>query len=174
MTALFGNLKFIAAHFPFDAHQKVEVHAFGFKPGFQIFTGIGAKLDEHFPFEHVDEDALGAREPASLHALRESLGSLASEASECVLGEVAWHRNSWKRFALQVFHSSGIARWELRQGAPVRSGRLMVGHIPGLPQNIRTNTFYTQGRIGGTGGEHGTVESSLQRSGKETPKRLKK
>ena len=154
MTALFGNLKFVPTHFPFDAHQKIEVHAFGFKPGFQIFTGIGAKLDEHFSLEHVDEDMLGAREPAGLHALRERFGSLASEAGEGVLGEVAWHRNSWKRFALQVFHSSGIARWELRQGAPVRSGRLMVGHIPRLPQNFRANTFYTQGRSEDERGVH--------------------
>jgi len=29
-----------------------------------------------------------------LHALRESLGALASEAGKRVLGKVAWHRNS--------------------------------------------------------------------------------
>jgi len=94
MAVLIGNLKFVATHFPFDAHERIEVHAFGFEPGFQIFAGIGAKLDEHFSLEHVDEDALGVGEPAGLHALRESLGSLASKASEGVLGEVAWHRGS--------------------------------------------------------------------------------
>src|SRR2546429_9725291 len=94
VIALLGNLKFIAVHFPFDADEKIEVHAFGLEPGFQIFAGIGAELDKHFPFEHVDEDALGAGEPAGLHALRESLSSPAREASEGVLGEVAWHRNS--------------------------------------------------------------------------------
>ena len=30
----------------------------------------------------------------SLHALRKSFSSLPREASECVLGKVAWHRNS--------------------------------------------------------------------------------
>jgi hypothetical protein len=94
ITVLIGNLKFVATHFPFDAHEKIEVHAFAFEPGFQILAGIGAELDEHFSLEHVDEDALGAREPAGLHALRESFGSLASEASEGVLGEVAWHGSS--------------------------------------------------------------------------------
>jgi hypothetical protein len=91
---LLSDLKFIAAHFPFDAHQKVEVHALGLEPGFQIFAGIGAKLDEHFSLEHVDENTLGACEPAGLHALRENFGSLAGEAGERVLGKVAWHRNS--------------------------------------------------------------------------------
>jgi len=88
------NLKFVAMHFPLNAHEKIKVHAFGFEPGFQIFTCVRAEFDKHFSFEHVDQDALRAGEAAGLHALRESFGSLASEASECVLGEVAWHRNS--------------------------------------------------------------------------------
>src|SRR5258708_38383097 len=80
------------------------MHAFGFQPGFQIFAGIGAELDEHFSFEHVDEDAFGMSEPSSLHALGESFGSLAREASERVLREVAWHRNSCVRIGVSVFH----------------------------------------------------------------------
>jgi hypothetical protein len=94
MIVLVGNLKLIAAHFPFDSNEKIEMHAFGLEPGFQVFTGIRTELDEHFSFEHIDEHTLRAREPAGLHALGESFGSLACEASERVLREIAWHRNS--------------------------------------------------------------------------------
>src|SRR5712664_2636625 len=91
---LICNLEFIAIHFPFDSNEKIEVHAFCLEPGFQLFAGIRTELDEHFSLEHIDEDTLRAREPASLHALGKSFGSLAGEASERVLGEIAWHRNS--------------------------------------------------------------------------------
>ena len=47
-----------------------EMHALGFKPGFQVLAGIGAEFDEHFSFQHVDEHALRMSEPSSLHALR--------------------------------------------------------------------------------------------------------
>src|ERR1700682_1394539 len=97
---LIGDLKFVAVHFPLDADQKIEMHTFGFQPGFQIFAGIGAEFDEHFSFEHVDEYAFGMSEPSGLHALGESFGSLAREASECVLREVAWHRNSCVRIGV--------------------------------------------------------------------------
>jgi hypothetical protein len=84
------------------------MHAFRLEPGFQIFAGIRAELDEHFSFEHVDEDTLRARESTGSHALGEGFSSLACEASERVLGEIAWHRNSWEQFELQVFHRSGF------------------------------------------------------------------
>ncbi len=45
----------------------------------------------------VDEHAFGMREPSGRHALGKCLGSLAREAGERVLGEVAWHRNSRKQ-----------------------------------------------------------------------------
>ena len=91
---LIGDLKFVAVHFPLDADQKIEMHPFGFQPGLQILAGIGAEFDEHFSLEHIDEDAFGMSEPSGLHALSESFGSLAREASERVLREVAWYRNS--------------------------------------------------------------------------------
>jgi hypothetical protein len=91
---LIGDPEFIAVHFPFNSNEKIEMHAFGFEPCFQILTGIRAELDEHSSFEHVDEYALRAREPAGLHSLGKSFGSLAGETSERVLREVAWHRNS--------------------------------------------------------------------------------
>src|SRR5712691_207416 len=96
-SLLIGDLKFAAVHFPLDADKKIEVHAFGFQPRFQILAGIGAEFDEHFSFEHVHEDAFRMSGPARLHALGKSFGSLAGEASERVLGEVAWHRNSYVR-----------------------------------------------------------------------------
>jgi hypothetical protein len=101
-----GRLKFVALHFPFDAHEKIEMHAFGFEPPFEGFAGVGAKFDEHFSFEHVDEDALGASRGAGLHALRESFSALAREASECVLREVPWHRNSWENLERKYFTQS--------------------------------------------------------------------
>src|ERR1700682_5873021 len=91
---LVSRLKFLALHFPLDTHEKIEVHAFGFEPAFEGLAGIGAKLDEHFPFEHVDEDALGASRAASLHSLGESFSALTGKARQRVLGEVAWHRSS--------------------------------------------------------------------------------
>jgi hypothetical protein len=91
---LLGDLKLIAAHFPFDANEEIEMHAFGLEPTFEDFAGIGAELDEHFAFEHVDEDALGASGTTGLHALGKSFSTLAGEAGESVLGKVAWHGNS--------------------------------------------------------------------------------
>src|SRR5205823_7531508 len=91
---LFGGLQLVSLHFPFDAHQKIEMHAFRFEPSFQRLARFRAKLHKHFPFKHVDQHALGARRPSGLHALRKSLRSLPREASECVLRKVAWHRNS--------------------------------------------------------------------------------
>lgn len=55
---LFGNLEFIAAHFPLDSNEEIEMHAFSSKPSFQVFAGIRAKFNKHFSFEHIDEDAL--------------------------------------------------------------------------------------------------------------------
>jgi hypothetical protein len=100
---LVGDLKFIAVHFPFDSNEKIEMHAFGLEPGFQIFAGIRAELDEHFSFEHIDEDTFRAREAAGLHALGKSFGSLASEAGESVLSKIAWHRNSRYEFDFKYF-----------------------------------------------------------------------
>jgi len=97
-VVLVGDLKFITMHFPFDSNEKIEMYAFGFEPGFQILAGIRAELDEHFSFEHVDEDTLRACESAGLHALGKSFGSLARKASKRVLGEVAWHWNSREQF----------------------------------------------------------------------------
>jgi hypothetical protein len=94
---LLGDLQGVAAHFPLDANEEVKVHAFGLEPAFESFAGIGAEFDEHFSFEHVDEDALGAGGAAGLHALGEGFGTLAGEAGESVLGEVAWHGNSCVR-----------------------------------------------------------------------------
>ena len=91
---LVRRLKLVALHFPLDAHEPIEMHGFGFEPAFESFAGIGAKFDEHFSFEHVDEDTLGASSAASLHALRESFGALAREAGERVLREIARHRGS--------------------------------------------------------------------------------
>jgi len=91
---LFGDLQLVAAHFPLDANQKIEVHAFGLEPAFEGFAGIGAEFDEHFSLEHVDEDALGAGGAAGLHALSEIFRALAGEASQRVLGEIARHGNS--------------------------------------------------------------------------------
>ena len=73
---------------------RIEVHAFGFEPAFEGFSRIGAKLDEHFSFKHVDENVLGASGAAGLHSLRESFSALAREAGQRVLCKVAWHRNS--------------------------------------------------------------------------------
>ena len=70
------------------------MHAFGFEPAFEGFAGVGTELDEHFSFEHVDANALGAGGAASLHALGEGFGALTGEAGQGVLGEVARHRNS--------------------------------------------------------------------------------
>src|SRR6267378_3849026 len=91
---LLGGLKFFAVHFPFDAHEKIEMHTFGFEPAFEGFAGIGAEFDKHFSFEHVDENALGASRAAGLHSLCESFSALAGEAGQGVPCEVAWHRNS--------------------------------------------------------------------------------
>ena len=89
-----SGLKLFSLHFPLDAHSKIEMHAFGFEPAFESFAGIGAELDKHFPFEHIDENALGASSAAGLHSLCESFSPLAGEAGQRVLGEVAWHGNS--------------------------------------------------------------------------------
>jgi hypothetical protein len=66
---LFGDLKFVAPHFPFDAHEEIEMHSFGFQPCFQVFAGIGKEFHEHFSFQHVDENAFRVSEAPSLHAL---------------------------------------------------------------------------------------------------------
>jgi hypothetical protein len=97
---LFGDLQGVAAHFPLDANEEIEVHGFGLEPAFERLAGIGAEFDEHFSFEHVDEDALGAGGAAGLHALGKRFRTLAGEASEGVLGEVAWHRNSCIRIGV--------------------------------------------------------------------------
>jgi hypothetical protein len=91
---LLGDLKLIAVHLPLDANEEIEMHAFGLEPAFQGFAGIGAKLDEHFAFEHVDEDTFGAGGAPGMHALGKSFSALAGEAGERVLGKVAWHQNS--------------------------------------------------------------------------------
>src|ERR1700745_4047988 len=93
---LFGRLKLIALHFPFDAHQKIEMHAFRFEPSFQRLARFRAKLHKHFPFKHVDQQAFGASGPARLHALREGFRSLPREASERMLRKVTWHSDSRK------------------------------------------------------------------------------
>ena len=51
---LFGRLKFVALQFPFDAHQKIEMHTFRLEPPFQRLARFRAKLHKHFPFEHID------------------------------------------------------------------------------------------------------------------------
>ena len=89
-----SNLKFFTLHFPFDAYEPIEVHAFRLEPSFEGFAGFGVKLDEHFALKHIDENPLGAGGAAGLHALRKGFGALAGEAGKRVLGEVAWHRNS--------------------------------------------------------------------------------
>src|SRR6267143_6266428 len=73
---LLGGLKFFAVHFPFDAHEKIEMHTFSFEPAFEGFAGIGTEFDKHFSFEHVDENALGASCAAGLHSLCESFSAL--------------------------------------------------------------------------------------------------
>jgi hypothetical protein len=85
---LFSGVKLTVGkmRFPFDAHEPIEMHAFGLKPGFQNFAGFGAKFDEHLAFQHVDEDALGVGCAARVHALGEILGALAGEAGQGVLG----------------------------------------------------------------------------------------
>jgi len=90
-SGLIGDLKLVAVHFPLDSNEKIEVHSFRFQPRFQVLAGIGAEFDEHFSFEHIHEHAFSVSEPTGLHALRKSFSSLACEASECVLREVAWH-----------------------------------------------------------------------------------
>src|SRR6267143_832473 len=97
---LFGKLQPVVLHFPLDAYEKIEMHAFSFEPAFEGFAGVGAELDEHFPFKHVEENALGASGAAGLHSLCESFSPLPREAGQRVLGKVAWHRNSWKRMGV--------------------------------------------------------------------------
>ena len=94
LRMLFGGLKLITLHFPFDAHQKIEVHAFGLQPSFERLTGFRAKLHKHLPFEHVDEYTFDARGAARLHALREGFRPLSREAGKRVLRKVARHENS--------------------------------------------------------------------------------
>jgi hypothetical protein len=96
--------QFVAAHLPFDAHEKIEMHAFGFQPRFQVFAGTGAEFHEHFSFQHIHQNAFRMSEPAGLHALRQCFGSLPCEASECVLRKVAWHPE-----LLRVVWSSSIS-----------------------------------------------------------------
>lgn len=98
-----GNLELAVNAFPLDTHDPIVVHALGFEPGFEGFAGIGAKFGEHLPFDHVDEDALGARGAAALHALRESFRALAGEASESVLREVARHEDSVEDLSCDYF-----------------------------------------------------------------------
>src|SRR5579862_7212913 len=86
--------QFSFAGFPFNTNDPIKVHAFGFEPCFKGFAGVRTELDEHLSFGHVDQNALGARRAAALHALRERLRTLAREASECVLREITWHWNS--------------------------------------------------------------------------------
>src|SRR5882762_3999290 len=97
---LLGGLKFLSLHFPLNAHKKIEMHAFGFEPAFEGFAGVGAKFDEHFPFEHIDENALGASGAAGLHSLCKGFSTLTGEAGQRVLSKVAWHRNSSKRIGV--------------------------------------------------------------------------
>src|SRR5712691_7867549 len=104
------RLKLVALHFPLDAHEPIEMHGLGFEPALESFAGIGAKFDEHFSFEHVDENTLGASGAASLHALRENFGALAREAGERVLREIAGHRNSSMKMKIPVFHRRWAAR----------------------------------------------------------------
>ncbi len=75
-------------------HEKIEMHAFGVEPALDGLSRVGPELDEHFSFEHVDEDALGANGATGLHSPCESFSTLAGEAGQRVLRWVAWHRNS--------------------------------------------------------------------------------
>src|SRR5258708_4143682 len=85
------------------------MHAFGFQPRFQVFSGIGTEFDEHFSFEHVDEDALRTSESAGLHALRKCFSPLPREAGKRVLCEIAWHKCS-SEVGIQVFHRPRVTR----------------------------------------------------------------
>jgi hypothetical protein len=91
---LIGDLKFVAAHLPLDADEPIEVHTFSLEPAFKGLAGVGVEFDKHSSFKHVDKDTFSVSVPSGLHAMGKSFGSLAREASECVLREVAWHRNS--------------------------------------------------------------------------------
>jgi len=88
------KLAVLGQRFPLDAHQPIEVHAFGLEPGFEGFARVRAEFHEHFSFQHVDQHALGVRGAAALHALREIFRALAGEASERVLREIARHEGS--------------------------------------------------------------------------------
>src|SRR2546429_7332807 len=50
----FRQFECVAPHFPFDAHQKVEMHALGLEPELQRLARFRAKLYKHFSFEHID------------------------------------------------------------------------------------------------------------------------
>ena len=82
--SLLGDFQLFAGHFPLDAHEKIVVHAFDFEPAFQRIAGLGTKLHEHFPFQHVHEHALGAGRAATLHALSKSFAPCrVRQASVC-------------------------------------------------------------------------------------------
>jgi len=92
--ALLGNFQLPIARFPLDPHHPIVVHSFCFQPRFESFAGIRAELGKHLSFEHVYENSFGAGRATTLHALSERLRTLAREAGECVLREVAWHESS--------------------------------------------------------------------------------
>src|SRR5882672_4782012 len=107
---LLGRSKLVALHFPVDAHEKIEMQAFGFEPGSKGFARVSAELDVHFSYKHVDENALGASRAAGLHSLCEGFTTLTGEAGQRVLSKVAWKHGKrasrWRKGMLWAISSS--------------------------------------------------------------------
>src|SRR6266404_3951324 len=108
------ELAVLGQRLPLDAHQPIEVHAFGLEPGFQGLARVRAEFHEHFPFQHINQHALGVRRAAVLHALREIFRALAGEASERVLREIARHESS--RVEVQILSIPYRAEVRTAQG----------------------------------------------------------
>src|SRR2546429_1992761 len=74
----FRQFECVAPHFPFDAHQKVEMHALGLEPELQRLARFRAKLYKHFSFEHIDKHAISTRRAAGSHRSEEHTSELQS------------------------------------------------------------------------------------------------